>query len=395
MDIKILKELRVLDFTRVLAGPYATRILADFGAEVIKIQSKKSATGADSDTSSYYNMWNRNKRSITLDMDYPEARELFLRLTALSDVVIENFSPRVMSNWGMTYGKLKEVKPDLIMVSMSGMGQTGPWKDFVAFGPTIHALSGLTCLSSFSKDTPIGLGFAYADAIAGLYAVVAILAALEYRDRTGIGNYIDLSEYESVCTLLGPTILDILANQRDIIPQGNQSEYIPAAPYGCYRCVGEDRWCVIAVFNEIEWQALSRAMGSPEWTQEERFSSLPKRKEHAKELDKLLEQWTVQRKAEELVNLVQEAGVPAGVVQNASDLAKDPQLLARDYFVRLQHPVLGDTISDASPIKFAGGTRDDWKASPLLGQDNQYVYLELLGLTEKELSSYIKRGIVC
>jgi crotonobetainyl-CoA:carnitine CoA-transferase CaiB-like acyl-CoA transferase len=274
------------------------------------------------------------------------------------------------------------------------MGQTGPWKDFVAFGPTIHALSGLTYLSSFSKDDPIGLGFAYGDVVAGLYAILAVLGALEYRDRTGTGNYIDLSEYEAVCTLLGPTLLDILANQREVLPQGNYSEYIPAAPYGCYRCVGEDRWCVIAVFNETEWQALLKTMGSPEWACEERFSTLPKRKEHTKELDRFLEQWTGQHEVKELVNLLQEAGVPAGVVQNASDLAKDPQLLARDYFVRLHHPVLGDTISDASPIKFAGGTRDDWKSSPLLGQDNRYVYLELLGLTEKELSSYIKRGVV-
>ena len=394
MNTKILSGLRVLDFTRVMAGPYATRILADSGAEVIKIQSKKSATGADSNPSRYFSTWNRNKRSITLDMDYPEARELFLRLTALSDVIFENFSPRVMANWGLQYKELKDVKSDLIMVSMSGMGQTGPWKDFVAFGPTIQALSGITYLSSFSKDDPMGLGFAYADVVAGLYAILAVLGALEYRDRAGTGNYIDLSEYEAVCTLLGPALLDTLINQREVLPQGNYSEYIPAAPYGCYRCVGEDRWCVIAVFNETEWQALLKTMGSPEWAYEERFSTLPKRKEHIKELDKLLEQWTGQHEVKELVNLLQEAGVPAGVVQNASDLAKDPQLLARDYFVRLHHPVLGDTISDASPIKFAGGSRADWKAAPLLGEDNRYVYLELLGLTEKELSSYIKRGIV-
>lgn len=384
----------MLDFTRVMAGPYATRMLADSGAEVIKIQSKKSATGADSNPSRYFSMWNRNKRSITLDMDYPEARELFLRLTALSDVIFENFSPRVMANWGLQYKKLKDVKSDLIMVSMSGMGQTGPWKDFVAFGPTIHALSGLTYLSSFSKDDPMGLGFAYADVVAGLYAVVAVLGALEYRDRTGTGNHIDLSECEAVCTLLGPALLDTLINQREVLPQGNYSEYIPAAPYGCYRCVGEDKWCVIAVFNETEWQALSKAMGNPEWCHQEQFSSLPKRKEHTKELDRFLEQWTAQYEDKELVNRLQEAGVPAGVVQDAEDLAHDPQLLARDYFVRLHHPVLGDTISDASPIKFAGGSRADWKAAPLLGEDNRYVYLELLGLTEKELSSYIKRGIV-
>lgn len=178
--MSILSGLRVLDFTWVLAGPYATRILADFGAEVIKVQSKKTARGAESNLTGYFNTWNRNKRSITLDMSYPEAKEIVLKLMEISDVVIENFSTRVMANWGLNYERLKEVRPNLIMVSISGMGQTGPWKDFVAFGPTLHALSGLTYLTSYNKDSPIGLGYSYADPIAGLYAALAILAALEY-----------------------------------------------------------------------------------------------------------------------------------------------------------------------------------------------------------------------
>ena len=394
MDKEILSGLRVLDFTRVLAGPYATRILADFGAEVIKVQSKKAVRGAESNTSGYFTNWNRNKRSITLDMSYPEAREIALKLTAISDVVIENFSPRVMSNWGLSYERLKEVRPDLIMVSMSGMGQTGPWKDFVALGPTIQALSGLTRLTSFNEDSPMGLGYSYADTVAGLYAVLAVLAALEYREGKGIGQYIDLSEYEAVCTVMGPTFLDILANHKDILPRGNQSHHVPAAPYGCYRCLGTDRWCVIAVFNEVEWQALCEVMGNPDWSQEERFSTLSERKRHAKELDELLGRWTGKHSAEELVYLLQQAGVPAGVVQSAEDLAGDPQLKARDHFVELEHPVQGNTISDASPIKFTDSTKADWKAAPLLGEDNRYVYIELLGLKEDELSSCIERGVV-
>ena len=394
MNKEILNGLRVLDFTRVLAGPYATRILADFGAEVIKIQSKKTARGAESNTSGYFTTWNRNKRSITLDMSYPEAREIALKLTAISDVVIENFSPRVMSNWGLNYERLKEVRPDLIMVSMSGMGQTGPWKDSVALGPTIQALSGLTYLSSFNEDSPMGLGYSHADTVAGLYAVLAVLAALEYREGKGMGQYIDLSEYEAVCTVMGPTFLDILANQKDVLPQGNQSDHVPAAPYGCYRCLGADRWCVIAVFNEVEWQALCEVMGNPGWSREERFSTLSKRKKHAEELDELLGRWTGKHRAEELVCLLQEAGVPAGVVQSAEDLAGDPHLRARDYFVELEHQVQGNKISESSPIKFTDSTTAGWRAAPLLGEDNRYVYIELLGLRESELSSYIERGVV-
>ena len=394
MNSNILSGIRVLDFTRVLAGPYATRILADFGAEVIKIQSKKTATGSDSNTSAYFNTWNRNKRSITLDMSYPEARKIVLNLTAISDVLIENFTPRVMPNWGLSYEKFKKVKPDLIMLSMSGMGQTGPWRDFVAFGPTIQALSGLTYLTSPTEHHPAGLGNAYIDTVAGLYAVFAILAALDYRDRRGEGQYIDLSQYEAACTLMGPAFLDMLVNHNEILPQVNELDYTPAAPYGCYRCLGTDRWCVIAVFNETEWQTLSKVMGYPEWTQEERFSTLSKRRQNSEALNELLEQFTVKQKAEELVPRLQEAGVPAGVVQNAEDLAGDPQVKAREYFVKSKHPVLGDTVSDASPIKLTDGTTPSRRAAPLLGEDNRYVYVDLLGMKESLLASYVETGIV-
>jgi crotonobetainyl-CoA:carnitine CoA-transferase CaiB-like acyl-CoA transferase len=327
-------------------------------------------------------------------MSYPEAKEIVLKLTAMSDVLIESFSPRVMSNWGLNYEKLREVKPNLIMISMSAMGQTGPWKDFVAFGPTLQALSGLTDLTSFAKDSPLGLGYAYADTMSGLYAALAVLAALQYRDRTGEGQYIDLSEYEAICTVMGPSFLDISINHKEVLPQGNRSDYILAAPYGCYKCMGMDRWCVIAVFDEVEWQALCRVMGYPDWTKEERFSTLSKRKERADELDKFLEQWTFQYTPEEVVNLLQKAGVPAGVVQNAEELSRDPQLIARDFFVHLEHPVLGSTLSDKSPIRFKECRTAHWKAAALLGEDNQYVFLELLGLTEGEFSSYAEKGII-
>jgi crotonobetainyl-CoA:carnitine CoA-transferase CaiB-like acyl-CoA transferase len=280
------------------------------------------------------------------------------------------------------------------MVSLSGMGQTGPWKDFVAFGPTIQALSGLTYLTSFTQDFPMGLGYAYADVIAGLYAALAVLAALQYRDRTGEGQYIDLSEYEALCTVLGPKILDLSINHQEVMPQGNRSKDLSTAPYGCYKCNGMDRWCVIAVIDEKEWQAFCQVMGYPDWTREEKFSTQSKRKEHSEELDEFIGQWTIQHPAEEVVALLQKNGVPAGVVQNAEDLSKDPQLIARNIFVNLEHPVLGQTISDASPIKFEESSTMDWRAAPLLGEDNRYVYMELLGLTGDEFSSFVEKGII-
>lgn len=394
MKSGILGDIRVLDFSRVLAGPYATRILGDFGAEVIKVQSRKTATGSDDNNGAYFSAWNRNKRSITLDMSYPEAREIALKLTAISDVVVENFSPRVMENWGLSYEKLRKLRKDLIMVSMSGMGQTGPWKNFVAFGPTVQSLGGLTYLTSYNEDAPIGLGYSYADAIAGLYCAIAILAALENRDRTGQGQYIDLSEYEAVCTLIGPALLRSEADQEQIRPQGNRSPDIPAAPYGCYRCLGEDRWCAIAVFDEAEWRALCSAAGHNEWAKDPRFSTLEMRKERSEELDALIEGWTSNNTAETVMHLLQTAGVQAGVIQNARDLANDPQLQARAFFVHQDHPVLGETVSDGTPIRMEGDSLGDWKRPPLLGEDNEYVYLELLGFTESEFRSYVERGII-
>ena len=395
----ILSGIRVLDFTRVLSGPYATRILADFGAEVIKVQSKK-IEGTEPNTGGYFDTWNRNKRSITLDMSHPKAREIALRLVAICDVVIENFSPRVMFNWGMDFQKLKEARPDIIILSMSGMGQTGPWKNHVAFGPTVQSLGGLTYLTSFEEDSPLGSGYALADHISGLYGAFAILAALEHRDRTGQGQYIDLSQYEVASSQIGPALLDVLANNQDLHPCGNQPDYVMAAPHGCYKCLGKDQWCVIGVFNEVEWQALVNALGNPSWADNSKYSTLARRKDHFNELDEELNKWTSGHTAQKIVELLQNAGVPAGVVQNAEELANDPHLLERKFFAQIEHPILEKTISDRSPIRFIPDSSTDpysevdLKSSPLLGEGNKYVYMDLLGLTEQEYTAYIQKGII-
>ena len=393
MEKAILEGIRVLDFTRVLAGPYATRILADFGADVIKVQSKHIANGTELNTGRYFSTWNRNKRSITLDMSHDEAAGFALKLVGISDIVIENFSPRVMSNWGLNYKELKKVKPDLIMISMSGMGQNGPWRNFVAFGSTVQALGGLTHLTAYDKDSPVGLGYSYADTISGLYAAVAVLAALNHREKTGNGQYIDLSEYEAVCTLIGPDLLNAATGNSEILPIGNHADYAFSAPHGCYKCLGQDRWCVIAVFNEHEWEALSK-MSHPSWVDEPKFSTMAKRKKNEKELDERLNGWTSQHTAEEVVEMLQEAGVPAGIVQNAGDIAVDPHLLERNFFVDLQHPTFGKTVTDRSPIRFGERSTPVSRPSPLLGEDNRHVYMDLLGLTDQEFRSYVEKGVI-
>jgi crotonobetainyl-CoA:carnitine CoA-transferase CaiB-like acyl-CoA transferase len=384
----------VLDFTRVLAGPYATRILADFGAEVIKVQSRKTASGSELNNTGYFNTWNRGKLSITLDLSHPVGRELAIRLVDISDVVMENFTPRVMANWGLSYQSLQKVRPNLIMVSMSGMGQTGPWRDFAAFGPTIQALSGITFLTSFTPDYPLGLGYSYADHVAGLYAALAVLVALEHRDRTGEGQYVDLSEYEAMCTLLGPAIMDCELNHSPVVPRGSYPDYALAAPYGCYKCQGDDRWCVIAVFTDEEWQALRSVLGNPPWTDEARFSTAWQRREHIDNLNELLEQWTVQHSPEEVMDLLQGVGVAAGIVKNAREVAADPQLTARHFFATVTHPTLGETTFDSTPIRLERTPARFGRAAPLLGQDNRYVYQELLGIGDRELTELIEAGVI-
>jgi crotonobetainyl-CoA:carnitine CoA-transferase CaiB-like acyl-CoA transferase len=192
----------------MIAGPYATRILGDFGAEVIKIQPESTAAGAEQNNSYPFGVWNRNKKSVTLDLNRPESKALFLELVARSDVVVENFSPRVMGNWGLDYTRLKRVKPDLVMASISAMGQTGPWRDFVGFAPTFHALSGLISETFGSRRPPDDIEYPYADLLTGLYGALAILAALKFRDRTGEGQHVDLSALEAMCTILGPSFAE-------------------------------------------------------------------------------------------------------------------------------------------------------------------------------------------
>ena len=330
----ILKGVRVLDLTRMLSGPYCTRILADFGADVIKVQTKKTALGAEQNDTAYFRTWNRNKRSITLDLDIPEARECFLKLAAVSGIVIENYSPRVMSNWGLTYDRLKEVNPPLIMLSLSAMGQTGPWKDHVGFGPTFHALSGLISLSSAAFHSPIHIGHAYGDSILGLYAAFAILAAMELRDKSGIGQHIDLSGYEALCSFLGPELMCGNGTRDSDSSDRYGQEFGMAVPDGCFPCKGPDHWCAITVGSDEQWRTFCQVTDSAELGSD-RFSTTAGRKQNREELERLIACWTLRHSAEKIAGILQKTGLAASVVQNAGDIAEDAQLAARDFFISL------------------------------------------------------------
>jgi crotonobetainyl-CoA:carnitine CoA-transferase CaiB-like acyl-CoA transferase len=389
----ILRGLRVLDLTRMLSGPYATRVFADFGAEVIKIQSRLTATGAEQNDTPGFRAWNRNKRSISLNLNRPEAREILLELVSISDVLVENYSPRVLANWGLGYERLKTVKPDLVMASISAMGQSGPMKNFVGFAPTFHALSGLIFATSRSLPAPADIGYPYGDIIAGLYAALAILASIEHRNRTGCGQYIDLSAFEAVCTVAAPALI---AASRDRALQNHEQEPDDCgggAPCGCYPCKGEDRWCVIAIFNDAEWHAFCAVTFRPELNAPE-FSTPARRRKNRVRLNERVRQWTASYSPETIVRRLQQVGIAAGIVQNAGDLAKDRQLAMRRFFLPLLHPVFGKYLSERSALWPWDERPEHWKASPLLGEDNRHVLVDLLGRSDSEFQSLIKNGIL-
>lgn len=380
----VLDGIRIIDFTRVLAGPFATRILADYGAEVIKIQPTFEEE-TENWAKGYYNNWNRNKLGISLNLSQPGAIDIVKKLIKISDVVMENFSPRVMANWKLDYSNLKKVRPDIIMVSLSAMGHTGAWRNYVGFGPTIQAFSGITHLTSFSGKPALGMGTSFADHVAGLFAAVAVLAALEYRLQTGKGQYIDISQLEAMCTLLAPTLMDCAINGEVARPLGNSSAR--AAPYGVYRCHGDDRWCAIAVFSDEEWQAFCSVLGNPAWCKQSKFATLSSRLENTGELNQLVEDWTRQHSAEEVMVSLQQAGIAAGVVQSARDIAQDIQLEARNFFIQLDHPELGRTTMDGMPIKLSRTSPNFRCCAPTLGRDNNYVLRNLLRLSEEEIAA--------
>jgi benzylsuccinate CoA-transferase BbsF subunit len=383
----ILHGIRILDFTWVLAGPYATRLLADFGAEVIKVQPLLSSEADDEMARGYYAAWNRNKLGVTLNLNKPEGIALAKHLVKLCDAVVENFTPRVMANWGLDYKNLKKIKPDIIMVSMSALGQKGSGRNYAGFAPTVHAISGMTSLTSFPGRPPLGPGFAYADHIAGLQASIALLGALEQRRRTGKGRHIDISEVKVMKSLLSD---DIGVKGKQIAPAGNR---IPeASPHNVYPCKGENRWCAIAVFTGEEWRGLKQAMGNLAWAEDEKYKNLEGRKKNEDELDSRMAAWTRKHSAEELMEKLQSRGIAAGEVNDAAELFQDPQLKARGFFIGG-----GDeqgVLTDANPIRMGGAGANYERKAPAQGQDNDYVYGKLVGMGRKEIDALREKGVI-
>lgn len=400
---KVLEDIKIADFTWYVAGPFCTRYLADYGARVIKVETVRYVDGIRSlppykdnvpglNRSGYFSNFNSNKLAITLNMQQPRGLEMARRLIMWADIVAESFSPGVMNRMGLGYEEIRKVKPGIIMISLSSKGQTGPQSRLPAVGLHLSAYSGFINITGWPDRDPVLLYGAYTDSIAGRFGVASVMAALMQRQKTGTGQYIDLAQSEAGIQFLIPPLMDLSVNGRVLNRNGNR--HPSAAPHGAYRCRGEDRWCAIAAFTEKDWLALCQVTGHPAWPADPRFATLVDRKQNEDELDALVEQWTISHTAEEVMTLLQEAGISAGVLEKAEDLHRDPQLAVRHHFWTLSHEEIGDSTYDSMGSILSETPAELNKAAPVLGQDNYQVCTEILGLSDDEFIDLVNSGVL-
>jgi crotonobetainyl-CoA:carnitine CoA-transferase CaiB-like acyl-CoA transferase len=389
--------IRVLSFPTGIVGPALGSLLAEHGAEVISIEAGRARRSPQrgerfpvaSDFESH-----RSKRRVAINMKNPEGVALAKRLIAVSDVVAENFSARVMASWGLDYGRMQEVREDIILASLQAFGQTGPRRDYVSYGPILMAFSGMTYLWRDPEiETPgVASQTAFPDYIAPSYGALAILAALHHRARTGKGQYIDLSQAETAASMLVPAYMEWLINGREPEPQGNFSAL--AAPHGCYRCKGDDRWCVIAVATEEEWKKFCDVTGHSEWASDSRFADVSKRLANRRELDALVESWTRQHTPHQVMIILQRAGIAAGMVQTAEDLYRDPHLRERGSARESYLPEIGWLTHAGPSVRLTEYNVALNKVVHGPGEDNEAVFGELLGLSQDRIEELTARDVL-
>ncbi len=388
-----LEGVRILDFTHVLAGPYGTRMLGDLGAQVIKVGTAARGAGANSVAHPYYIMWNRNKQSITLNMKSREGLATARRLAKECDIIIDNFSAGVLKRWGIDKASMAEENPGLTVISMGGMGQTGPWSSFVTFAPTIHALTGLTYMTNPPGENLMGYGFSLTDHLCGLIGALSALEGLEHRKRTGEGLEVDLSQYEVGLGIMAPALLDHLANGTRPEPTGNRHPYATIVPQGIYPCAGDDRWVAISCADDQQWRHLCGVIDQPFLVIDPRFATHEARSSAQDDIDFLIRSWTSSRDAYEVMHALQAVGVPAGVVQNAQDLVeRDPQMAARRYFGTLTTGQFGEHGADHFPALFDGERPDAYEPAHPTGADTFDILVEVAGLDAEEIAMLAEAG---
>ena len=394
-----LAGVRILDFTNLLAGPIGTMFLGLMGAEVIKVESKVQMDGArrppyayeDPERSAVFNALNLNKQSIQLNLKHPEALELAYRLVGISDAVVENMRPGVMDRLGLGYERLSQVNPTIVMASISNGGASGPEASYPGYAAVFNGLSGMGHLTGYPDGPPTEIRDS-TDARVATNATFVVLVALFHRLRTGEGQLIDLSSREAITVPAAEALMDYVMNQRVPGRLGNRDPVM--APHGCYRCKGEDSWVTIAVGTDAEWEALCRVAGHREWAADSRFSDSFLRHLNQDVLDRLVEDWTRNHPTHELAELLQSAGVAASPSMSSRDLVEDAHLRARGVWQEVHHPVMGTSRVQGPPWRFSETAARVHSPGPLMGQHNQSVFGELLGVSQRELQGWMEDGTV-
>ncbi|MGH2610045.1 MAG: CaiB/BaiF CoA transferase family protein [Tepidiformaceae bacterium] len=400
--MKPLDGIRVIDMSWMWAGPYCALQLAELGAEVIRIESNQrpcmnrrvppyanNEPGLNRGGS--FNQWNQAKKSVLLDMKQPEAVELARDLAAVSDVFIENYAVGVVDRLGLGYGELSRRNSRLVMCSLSGYGLTGPYRSRVAFGTPLTMISGLAELSGYIGHGPSEVGLSYGDPNAGLHGAFAILAALWKREETGLGQYIDLSQWESLMAILPEGILPFTMRGEQVPRMGNRDPQW--VPHGIYPAKGEDRWISIAVRNDEEWRKLARHLGGS-LHDDPRLATAELRKQHEDDLDAAIAAWTSTQDEWALTDLLQADGLAVAPAMDMRDVAEDPHMNERGFFVRLDHPEAGVQQHAGIPWKLHGTPVAIEEPAPCMGEDNEYVVMELLGRSREEYERLLAGGVL-
>jgi crotonobetainyl-CoA:carnitine CoA-transferase CaiB-like acyl-CoA transferase len=398
---RILEGVRVLAFTTGYAGPYAGRLLANYGAEVIKIESRKGGLDTfrhygqhkDIDAAPRFIECNLGVRSLSVNLKHPTGARLVKELAGKSDAVLQNFRPRVLDKLDLGDEELRRANPKLVIVKLPGFGSEGPKSGYGTWGFNLTAFSGMTYLWNHpEQDRPIGSQGVYPDHLGFIMAPTVMVAALLHSRRTGKGVSIDLAQIEGTAYTLGVTYLETAVNGRDPQPRGNHDPL--AAPHGCYRCEGEDRWCVISVRSDSEWSSFCGVIGRQELLSDARFADFQSRAKHASELDAIVQQWTADRSAEEVMTKLQSAGVPAGVVQNGADLLNDIQLRHRNYFSAFADSLIGPFEIPRSGFLFKAMPEEPLRLPARLGADNEEILGEVLGYDKETIAKWKEEEVL-
>jgi benzylsuccinate CoA-transferase BbsF subunit len=413
-----LQGYRVVDFGSAWAGAQITHMLADMGAEVIKVESRTRIDYArlggvptpkdlldkspeaiavaypeHLELNPLFHLLNRGKLGITVDFTKPRGAELLKELVKRSDVVADNFTPGVLDKYGLGYESLAEIKSDIVVVSLCLAGHTGPLKGTRGYAPIITALAGLDSMVGYTDEsTPSGTRFAFGDHVAATHGALAILIALIHRNRTGEGQYVDISEWEAVTSLLGEPLMGYIMNGRIQGPVGNRDTGM--APHGFYPCKGEQEWVSIAIKTDEEWHNFCQAIGNPNWTEDNRFRDRLNRLDNYEALDELVGQWTANYTPYKVTEILQESGIAAAPFMISKEQHNNPHFREREIFIEVEHPKTGAETLYGIPWKLSetpGGIRS---SGPVLGQDNEYVFKELLGMSQADLELLVEEKVI-